>query len=128
MTTRVRKRFSCAHFYRQPRWSDSKNKSEFGKCFDPYGHGHDYLLEIEFQSSQPDLALRVLEEIVEHLDHHHLNYLEFQNQVPTTENLAVYIQSQLLNLCLKNQILIEIQNLTLFENSEIWVEIFQKSP
>lgn len=122
MTRILRKRFSSAHYYRQDRWSQERNKSEFGKCFDPHGHGHDYLLEVEFQSPTPDQVHDALNEIIEKLDHHHLNHTEFVNQVPTTENLAVYLQVQLLKNCTKKRTSCQVLNLKLFENNEIWVE------
>ncbi|MFZ4405046.1 MAG: 6-carboxytetrahydropterin synthase [Pseudobdellovibrionaceae bacterium] len=41
--------FSSAHFYAQAQWSEEKNRQVFGRCYTPYGHGHNYKLEASFQ-------------------------------------------------------------------------------
>src|SRR5687768_18503196 len=43
LTRRVR--FSAAHRYFRPDWSDERNRSVFGACANPHGHGHNYMLE-----------------------------------------------------------------------------------
>src|SRR5690606_25113846 len=39
-------RFSAAHRYHRPEWSDDENRRVFGACNYPHGHGHNYLLEV----------------------------------------------------------------------------------
>lgn len=86
--------FSAAHFYRRLEWSEQKNRETFGKCFDPHGHGHDYRLHVQFESTTTDQARarEAMELLREEIDHHHLNHRfpEFRDRVPTTENLVLF--------------------------------------
>ncbi|MGH9794706.1 MAG: 6-carboxytetrahydropterin synthase, partial [Candidatus Acidiferrales bacterium] len=38
--------FSASHFYRNAEWSEEENRRVFGKCANPHGHGHNYVLEV----------------------------------------------------------------------------------
>jgi 6-pyruvoyltetrahydropterin/6-carboxytetrahydropterin synthase len=118
-------RFSSAHFYHQPRWSEKKNSEEFGKCYNPYGHGHNYLWRIELlppanTSTGRQWALtarKQLESIAEKLDHRHLNHeiLEFKNKVPTTENISLWLRDEIkkspLSSCFREFHLFELEDL-----------------
>lgn len=47
MTSVTRRyRFSASHRLHSPEMSDSENARVYGKCNNPFGHGHDYVLEI----------------------------------------------------------------------------------
>lgn len=102
-------RFSAAHRYHRPEWTEEKNREVFGPCSNPHGHGHNYVLEVTV-AGEPDpetgfcvdlAALdRVLgEEVVEVLDHQHINHAvpEFGEgkRVPTTENLVLWMWERL---------------------------------
>jgi 6-pyruvoyltetrahydropterin/6-carboxytetrahydropterin synthase len=103
LTRRVR--FCAAHRYHRPEWSDERNREIFGPCSNPHGHGHNYMLEVSVEGAVDPLtgfcvelgALdRVLrEEVVEPLDHRHLNHAvpEFApgGLVPTTENILLLL-------------------------------------
>jgi 6-pyruvoyltetrahydropterin/6-carboxytetrahydropterin synthase len=103
LTRRVR--FSAAHRYHRPDWSEERNRQVFGPCANPHGHGHDYLLEVVVEGEvdpvtgfSVDLGMldAVLhEEVVEPLDHQHLNHVvpEFApgGQIPTTENILLLL-------------------------------------
>ena len=39
-------RFSASHRLHSPALSDAANCDIYGKCNNPYGHGHDYILEV----------------------------------------------------------------------------------
>ena len=95
--------FSAAHFYHNPRLSAEENRRIFGKCNNPQGHGHNYVLEVTV-AGEPDpdtgmvLDLKELKdilekEVMERMDHRHLNYEvpELAGQIPTCENIAVAI-------------------------------------
>lgn len=95
--------FSTAHRLHSERLSEEENKALFGKCNNPYGHGHNYYLEVTV-SSQPDpitgmiadighLDKLVDETILQKFDHKHLNLdtEEFKQLNPTSENVAVVI-------------------------------------
>lgn len=148
MTLTLRRNFSCAHFYHQPQWSEEKNRETFGKCFTEYGHGHDYQLEVTFNSSLFHLdeasiksfeqkLTKILNPVIEKLDHQHLNFTipEFMtptdpataSKIPTTENLALYVRDQIseqLQSQPKNKKgEITLQQLRLFERPDLWVEL-----
>lgn len=119
--------FSAAHFYHQPQWDEKTNRAEFGRCFTPYGHGHNYTLEVGFQVSsqqweQEKSRLQgILAQLTSKLDHEHLNFVipEFKNTIPTTENIALYFLNKL-----KEQVKVEsLSYLRLYEMDTIWTEI-----
>ncbi|HEX8392423.1 MAG TPA: 6-carboxytetrahydropterin synthase [Longimicrobium sp.] len=103
LTRRVR--FSAAHRYHRPEWTEERNRATFGPCSNPHGHGHDYLLEVVLEAPvdaqtgfSVDLGMldRVLaEEVTAPLDHQHLNHVvpEFApgGLIPTTENILQWI-------------------------------------
>jgi 6-pyruvoyltetrahydropterin/6-carboxytetrahydropterin synthase len=96
-----RSNFNAAHRLYRPDWSDEKNQEVFGKCNNPNFHGHNYTLEVWIDGDiDPetgyviDLKLvkdLVKKEIEERFDHRNLNLdcPEFQNLIPTAENIAV---------------------------------------
>jgi 6-pyruvoyltetrahydropterin/6-carboxytetrahydropterin synthase len=92
--------FSAAHFYHNPDLSPEENRRIFGKCNNPHGHGHNYVLEVTI-AGDPDpktgmiLDLKELKEILDRevtqrLDHRHLNYEvpELAGKIPTCEEIA----------------------------------------
>jgi 6-pyruvoyltetrahydropterin/6-carboxytetrahydropterin synthase len=95
--------FSASHFYHNPSFSAEENRRLFGKCNNPQGHGHNYVLEVTV-AGEPDpdtgmvLDLKELKdilekEVMERMDHRHLNYEvpELAGQIPTCENVAAVI-------------------------------------
>jgi 6-pyruvoyltetrahydropterin/6-carboxytetrahydropterin synthase len=101
-----RYRFSASHRLDVPAMSPEDNRRLFGKCNNPYGHGHDYVLDITVQG-EPDASGQIVpraaidaviqEKILQRLDHKNLNIdvAELASRVPTTENLATMIQEVL---------------------------------
>jgi 6-pyruvoyltetrahydropterin/6-carboxytetrahydropterin synthase len=101
-TMRVTKKyeFAAAHRLHAPTLSEAENNARYGKCNNPSGHGHNYGLEITVEGT-PDAQSGVLlspetfdkivdEEVFDRFDHKHLNEdcPEFENLIPTSENLA----------------------------------------
>jgi 6-pyruvoyltetrahydropterin/6-carboxytetrahydropterin synthase len=95
--------FSASHLYHNPAFSAEENRRIFGKCNNPNGHGHNYVLEVTV-GGDPDhttgmvLDLKQLKEILERevmdrMDHRFLNYevAELAGQIPTCENIAAAI-------------------------------------
>ncbi len=91
--------FSASHRLHNDSFSDEENLRTFGKCNNPYGHGHNYGLEVTVAGpvdqhtgmvcNLADLDAFVQREVLEVFDHEHLNALpQFEGMVPTTENLA----------------------------------------
>ena len=102
-----RYRFSASHRLHTPLLDDARNFEIYGKCNNPYGHGHDYLLEVTI-AGEPDAAsgrlmpLRDLDKfvgrvILKAVGHRNLNteMAEFATRVPTTENLAAAVSARL---------------------------------
>ena len=98
-------RFSAAHRYWRPEWSDERNRTTFGACANPHGHGHLYRLEVTvggpvdpetgFAVDLATLDALLRREVLDVLDHRHINHdvPEFAagGLVPTTENLLVWL-------------------------------------
>jgi len=101
-------RFSASHRLHLPQFSDEVNQRMFGKCNNPHGHGHNYLLSITVEGPvDPATGLAVnpatLDELVKRevvnvYDHKYLNHdiPEFEGMTATTENMAYDIRDRLL--------------------------------
>jgi 6-pyruvoyltetrahydropterin/6-carboxytetrahydropterin synthase len=94
--------FSASHRLHTDTLSEQENRSVYGKCNNPFGHGHNYFLEVTVSGpvdqatgmvcNLVDLDSFVQAEIVDRFDHQNLNCLpEFTAAVPTTENLIQQI-------------------------------------
>jgi 6-pyruvoyltetrahydropterin/6-carboxytetrahydropterin synthase len=94
--------FSASHRLHSDEMSEEQNQATYGKCNNPHGHGHNYVVEITVSGpvdertgmvcNLVDLDGFVQKEILERYDHQNLNLLqEFARNVPTTENLCIAI-------------------------------------
>ncbi len=95
-----RYRFSAAHVLARPDWDDARNTEIYGKCANPSGHGHNYVLEVTVRGevdpqsgrlvAVPKLDAIVRERVLALLDHRFLNrdVDRFETEVPTAENIA----------------------------------------
>jgi 6-pyruvoyltetrahydropterin/6-carboxytetrahydropterin synthase len=98
-----RYRFAASHRLHSARLSEEENFRVYGKCNNPHGHGHNYVVEISLSgdvdaatgmiANLADLDGFVEREILEAFDHRSLNeeVAAFRDTVPTTENLCVEI-------------------------------------
>jgi len=99
--------FSASHRLHSPLLSPEENCRIFGKCNNPYGHGHNYVLEVSV-SGDVDPATGMIANLAEldafverHVlgpfDHKSLNedVPAFREKVPTTENLCIEIFQRL---------------------------------
>ncbi len=94
--------FSASHRLHSDAMSEAENAATYGKCNNPYGHGHNYALEVTV-SGQVDEATGMVcnladldgfvhRDILDRFDRENLNMLpEFDRTVPTTENLCTAI-------------------------------------
>lgn len=99
--------FAASHRLFRPEWSEEKNRGIFGKCANPYGHGHNYAVEITATGpvdprtgmivNLADLDEEVKSKVLDDFDHVYLNEQvpEFRDCVPTTENLCRVIFERL---------------------------------
>lgn len=101
-----RYRLSASHRLASPALSDTENRAVYGKCANPHGHGHNYVVEVVVGGEVDpvtgmvcdlvDLDATVGREVLEPFDHQNLNTLEpFVDRVPTTENLCIEIAGRL---------------------------------
>jgi 6-pyruvoyltetrahydropterin/6-carboxytetrahydropterin synthase len=102
-----RYRFAASHRLHSPRLSEEENNRVYGKCNNPYGHGHNYTVEVRFSGAvEPatgmianlaDLDAYVNEKVIEPFDHRSLQdeVPVFRDVVPTTENLCKEIFERL---------------------------------
>ena len=95
-----RYRFAASHRLHSNALSAEENARIYGKCNNPYGHGHNYVVEISV-SGTPDPATGMIvnladldgfveREVIEAFDHKSLNedVPAFRTKVPTTENVC----------------------------------------
>jgi 6-pyruvoyltetrahydropterin/6-carboxytetrahydropterin synthase len=101
-----RYRLSASHRLFCESFSDAENQKVYGKCANPYGHGHNYTVEVivggEIDRATgmvcdlAELDALVGREVLEPFDHQNLNTLaSFRERVPTTENLVIEIRNRL---------------------------------
>ena len=102
-----RYRFAASHRLHSDALSAEENARVYGKCNNPYGHGHNYVLEVTVAGEVDPATGMVYDlgaldqtvelEVLERFDHIHLNLdaERFRTQVPTTENLCIEIYSLL---------------------------------
>lgn len=104
-----RYRFSASHRLFADSLSEAENRAIFGKCANPFGHGHDYALDVSVRGPLDARTGRIIdldvldrmvrETIVDPMEHSNLNVDidEFKGGelVPTTENLAVVVRRRL---------------------------------
>ncbi len=92
--------FSAAHRYHNPAFSVEENRRIFGKCNNPNGHGHNYVLEVTVGGETDPRTGMVLDlnelkeilkrEVEDRMDHRFLNYEvpELAGKIPTCEVIA----------------------------------------
>jgi 6-pyruvoyltetrahydropterin/6-carboxytetrahydropterin synthase len=102
-----RYRFAASHRLHSPKLSAEENQRVYGKCNSPYGHGHNYVVEVTMAgpvdaatgmiTNLGELDPFVEREVIEAFDYKYLNeeVAEFQAVVPTTENVCREIYRRL---------------------------------
>lgn len=95
-----RERFSAGHTLYNPDFSDERNREVFGKCSNPAGHGHNYVLDVTLRGEADgetgylfdlkELSALVRKLVIDDVDHRNLNVDVdwLRGVIPTTENLA----------------------------------------
>jgi len=102
-----RYRFAASHRLHLSDLSEEANRDLYGKCNNPFGHGHDYILEVTVSGPRdtatglvitvPVLDRLVSEQVLNDFDHKYFNVdvSDFANLVPTSENIIRVIESRL---------------------------------
>lgn len=98
---------AASHRLHTPHLDDAENERIYGKCNNPYGHGHNYVVEVTVSgpvdpatgmiANLADLDGYVAREVIEPFDHTYLNQDAevFRDRVPTTENFCIEIFERL---------------------------------
>jgi 6-pyruvoyltetrahydropterin/6-carboxytetrahydropterin synthase len=98
-----RYQFAASHRLHSPHLSEEENRRVYGKCAYPYGHGHNYRVEVSSLGPADAVSGRavdparldelVAEQVLRPLDHRNLNVEvdSFRAVVPTSENLGIEI-------------------------------------
>jgi 6-pyruvoyltetrahydropterin/6-carboxytetrahydropterin synthase len=123
--------FSASHRLHNPTLSDDENRRLFGKCNNPFGHGHNYELQVTLLCGEdtapstlatlPKIERIVDEAVVSRFDHKHLNseVPEFAERIPTVENIAA-VAYGLLKERFAGQI--QLASVTVWETPKTWCE------
>ncbi len=101
-----RYRFAASHRLNTDALTMAENARLYGKCNNPFGHGHDYILDVSVEGpvdasgqivERQALDALVEREVLARVDHRNLNcdLHELEGKVPTTENLAFTIEAML---------------------------------
>ncbi len=102
-----RYRFSASHRLHSAQLTEPENQRIYGKCNNPLGHGHNYIVEVAVSwpvnpetgmiANLTELDAFVDREVIEPFDRRYLNQEvpEFRDRVPTTENVCIEIFNRL---------------------------------
>ncbi len=118
--------FSAAHRLHCVGLSEQENKAIFGKCNNPKGHGHNYVVEVtvDCHSESPEMNRvefqRKVKEVIDRFDHKHLNEdtPEFSTLNPTVENITRVIWEVLVQQ-LKP---VRLSAIRVYETPKTWAE------
>jgi len=121
-----RAEFSASHRYWMPELSDAENFARFGLCTNSPGHGHNYVLYVSMEGdldaygmvlNLSDVKQVIKREVTSQLNFSYLNNVweEFQQTLPTTENMAKVIWNRLAPH-------LPLTNIQLFEHPELWAD------
>jgi len=97
-----RYRLSASHRLHSDAYTPEQNRAAYGKCNNPHGHGHNYVVEVTFGGqvdeatgmvcSLAELDAFAQTNLLDRFDHMNLNTLEpFATLVPTTENFTIEV-------------------------------------
>lgn len=125
-TINRRAQFSASHRYWLPELDEAENQRLFGACSRFPGHGHNYVLYVSLEGEIDKYGMVenlstvkqvIKQEVSSQLNYSHLNdtWAEFQETLPTSENIARIIWQRLA----PHLPLVKIQ---LFEHPELWAE------
>jgi 6-pyruvoyltetrahydropterin/6-carboxytetrahydropterin synthase len=99
--------FAASHRLHNPKFTEQENRRIYGKCANPYGHGHNYFVEATFSgpidpqtgmiANLAELDPFVRRNVIDDFDHRYLNeeLRCFAGLVPTTENVCREIYRRL---------------------------------
>lgn len=95
--------FAASHRLHSVELSEARNRELYGKCNNPYGHGHNYVIEVSVRGPLDSTTGRAVDtsrldelvrgQVIVPFDHRNLNteVAAFERVVPTSENLGYEI-------------------------------------
>lgn len=94
--------FVASHRLHTDAYDAARNRDVYGKCNNPYGHGHNYTIEVVMSGpvdaktgmvcDMAELDAFAGKNVLAVFDHMNLNTLKvFEHQVPTAENLCIEV-------------------------------------
>ena len=122
--------FAASHYYHNPELSQEENQRLFGKCNNPNGHGHNYVLEVTVTGDQDSRTGFVCDldqvdevvhrEVVDRYDHHNLDtdIDELAGLNTTSEVVATAIFDRL-----KDSLPVRLLRVRLFETARNVFEV-----
>ena len=122
--------FSASHRYWRDDWSKERNEQTFGKCTSPYGHGHNYTLDVTIAGTPDPITGMVINmtelkaivgAVLEQFDHTYLNADTpyFQERIPTTENIVRVLWELIAPQMPEG---VALARLRLYEMNDLWAE------
>jgi 6-pyruvoyltetrahydropterin/6-carboxytetrahydropterin synthase len=126
--------FSASHRLHNSALSEAENQKLFGKCNNPHGHGHNYVLQVTVAGMPnstghvidvPRFEQLVAEAVIDPFDHRYLNQEipEFSELNPTVENIAMVI-FRILRPKIE-AMRVKLAGVTLWETSKTWCEYME---
>jgi 6-pyruvoyltetrahydropterin/6-carboxytetrahydropterin synthase len=124
--------FSASHRCAVAGWSDEKNHETFGADANPYGHGHNYVLEVTLSGKVDAVTGMIVDlkdvktvlnrEVVDVMDHRYLNaeVPPFDKVVPTSENIAREIWRRIVPHFSTDTV--QLHEVRLYETENLYVE------
>ena len=93
---------SASHRLHTEAYTEEQNRAVFGKCNNPFGHGHNYTVQVTLSgpvdpvtgmvTNLADLDAFAQRELLDRFDHKNLNTFDcFRELVPSTENLCIEV-------------------------------------
>ena len=129
-----RYRFAASHRLHSALLSAEENSRLYGKCNNPLGHGHNYVVEICVSgdvdpatgmiANLADLDGFVEREVMQRMDHRHLNYEvpELAGLIPTCENVARVIWELLEPKITQGT----LHRVRLYESADLFAEVMKQ--
>jgi 6-pyruvoyltetrahydropterin/6-carboxytetrahydropterin synthase len=123
-----RAQFSASHRYWLSELTEAENQEKFGLCSRFPGHGHNYVLYVSLEGeldqygmvqNLSDVKSAIKQYVTQDLDFSYLNdaWAEFQQTLPTTENLSRVIWDKLSPH-------LPLVKIKLIEHPELWAEYY----
>lgn len=124
--------FSASHRCRVDGWTEDQNRAVFGLDANPYGHGHNYVLEVTLDGTVDPITGMIVDlkdvkqvlnrEVVDVMDHRFLNaeVPPFDKIVPTAENIAREIWRRIVPHFSTDTV--HLNNVRLYETESLYVE------